>query len=30
MSLAENITIDKQYVDIAFLYVGGTVGWRVF
>lgn len=30
MSLAENITINKQYVDIAFLYVGGAVGWRIF
>lgn len=30
MSLAEDITIDTQYVDIGFLYVGGTVGWRIF
>jgi len=30
MSLSENITIDTQYVNVAFLYVGGTVGWRIF
>jgi len=30
MSLAENLTIDTQNVNICFLFVGGTVGWRVF
>jgi hypothetical protein len=30
MSLAEDLTIDTQYVNVAFLYVGGTVGWRIF
>lgn len=30
MSLAEDLTIDTQYVDVAFLFVGGTVGWRIF
>ena len=30
MSLAENITLDAEYVDIGFLFVGGTVGWRIF
>lgn len=30
MSLAENITLDTRYVDVAFLFVGGTVGWRIF
>jgi len=30
MSLAEDITLDTQYVDVGFLFVGGTVGWRIF
>lgn len=30
MSLAENITLDTQYVQVAFLYVDSTVGWRIF
>jgi bifunctional N-acetylglucosamine-1-phosphate-uridyltransferase/glucosamine-1-phosphate-acetyltransferase GlmU-like protein len=30
MSLAEDITLDAQYVNVGFLFVGGTVGWRIF
>lgn len=30
MSLSEDITINSQYVNVGFLYVGGTVGWRIF
>lgn len=30
MSLSEDITLDAQYVDVGFLFVGGTVGWRIF
>lgn len=30
MSIAEDITLDSQYVDVGFLFVGGTVGWRIF
>ncbi len=30
MSLAEDITINSQYVNVGFLFVGGTVGWRIF
>lgn len=30
MSLGENLTIDSKYANVAFLYVGGTVGWRIY
>ena len=30
MSLSEDITLNTRYADVAFLYVGGTVGWRIF
>jgi hypothetical protein len=30
MSLAENLTIDTENVNVSLLYVGETVGWRIF
>lgn len=30
MSLAEDITLDFENVNIGFLFVGETVGWRIF
>ena len=30
MGLAENITIDKPYTALTFLYVDTTQGWRIF
>ena len=29
MSLAENMTIDTEYVNLGLIFVGGTVGWRI-
>ena len=27
--VAENMLIDYEYVDIQFIYIGGSIGWRI-